>query len=114
MLLLLLLLGLARSHPSRTAGGGGGGRADGRERGRTGDAQAGLVMVMDQAAVRGRVGIRVGAGGRRWFSFAAADRAKDESTSGQERPAQQRGPARVATEASVRGVPVLAFVSHLT
>lgn len=54
-----------------------------------------MVVVMHQAvvgaaavAVGGRVGVGVGAG-RWWLSFAAPNRTKDESATGQERPAQQ-------------------------
>lgn len=68
---------------------------------------------MIQTAMGGRVGVRIGAGRRR-LSFAAPYRAEDEAAARQERPAQQRSPARVAAEAVIRGMPVLALMSHLT
>lgn len=90
-----MLLGLARPDSSRTAGGGRRRRADGRKQGRTRAAYAGLVMMMHQTvavaavvAVRGRVRVRVCAR-RGWLSFTAPNRAKDEPSTRQERPAQQ-------------------------
>lgn len=71
--------------------------------------------LVDQTETVGRrVGVGIGTGRRRRFAFAAPDRAEDESAPRQKRPAQQRSPARVTTKTAVRGVPVLAFVSHLT
>lgn len=60
----------------------------------------------------GRVGVAVG--GRRRLALAAGDGAEDGPTAWQEGAAQQGGVARVAAEAVLGGMPVLAFVGHLT
>lgn len=59
-----------------------------------------------------RVGVAVG--GRRGLALAAGDGAEDGSAARQEGPTQQGGVAGVAAEAVLGGVPVLAFMGHLT
>lgn len=51
--------------------------------------------------------------GRGWLSFTARDAAIDGTSAGEERTPQQRRPTRVAAEALLRRVPVLALVAHL-